>query len=295
VPADRTHELLTLTADVVIAHVTGNDVPAADVPALIASIHEGLARAGNRAPQPEPQAPAVPIRSSVRPDYLVCLEDGRRMTMLRRHLMTRYGLTPDAYRAKWNLPPDYPMVAPNYAAKRRAIAHSSGFGKGRRDAAAAPEPVTTEAEQTGVEQTGRAPAPAPATPAPAKRKLLKPLFATDRAPKDEGAPAAPPADGRAQPLDILRVAIAHRLCVTATYNKRHVLLAPHIVFTRHDEPYLRGVTIELDGKRPREAKLGTFKLIGLGSLTLTGRSFEPFAAFHAGDADYVGTTLAVLS
>ena len=96
-------------------------------------MHEALAGLASGAePEPEPQQPAVSVRSSVKPDYIVCLEDGKKLKMLRRHLMTHYGMTPEDYRAKWNLPKDYPMTAPNYAEKRRVLAKQIGLGtKGR--------------------------------------------------------------------------------------------------------------------------------------------------------------------
>jgi predicted transcriptional regulator len=125
--------LLTLTADIVAAHVSNNSVGMADLPDLIARVHGALAGLGGPAEEPvEEQKPAVSIRSSVKPDYIVCLEDGKKLKMLRRHLMTHYGMTPDDYRIKWNLPKDYPMVAPNYAETRRALAKQIGLGtKGR--------------------------------------------------------------------------------------------------------------------------------------------------------------------
>ncbi|WP_033073482.1 MucR family transcriptional regulator [Sphingopyxis sp. MWB1] len=125
--------LVTLTADIVAAHVSNNNVAISDIPLVICSVHEALAGlASNAEPEPEPQQPAVSIRSSVKPDYLVCLEDGKKLTMLRRYLMTNFGMTPDEYRAKWNLPKDYPMTAPNYTEKRRALAKQIGLGtKGR--------------------------------------------------------------------------------------------------------------------------------------------------------------------
>ena len=124
--------LVTLTADVVAAHVANNSVAISDIPLLIHSVHEALAGLGvTEAPEVK-QEPAVSIRASVKPDYIVCLEDGKKLTMLRRHLMTHYNMTPDDYRAKWSLPRDYPMVAPNYAEKRRALAKAIGLGtKGR--------------------------------------------------------------------------------------------------------------------------------------------------------------------
>ena len=125
--------LVTLTADIVAAHVSNNNVAISDIPLVIRSVHEALSGLSTTAePVPEPQQPAVSVRASVKPDYIVCLEDGKKLKMLRRHLMTHYGMTPDDYRAKWNLPKDYPMVSPNYAEKRRALALEIGLGtKGR--------------------------------------------------------------------------------------------------------------------------------------------------------------------
>jgi predicted transcriptional regulator len=131
---DETREnLLALTADIVAAHVSNNNVAIADLPDVIGRVHDALAGLGVSAvPPTEELRPAVSVRASVKPGYIVCLEDGKKMKMLRRHLMTHYGLTPDDYRAKWNLPKDYPMVAPDYAEKRRALAKQIGLGtKGR--------------------------------------------------------------------------------------------------------------------------------------------------------------------
>jgi predicted transcriptional regulator len=126
---------ITLTADIVAAHVSNNSVAVNDLPTLISNVHTALAALVGPAPVvPEPkQEPAVSIRSSIKPDYVVCLEDGKKLKMLKRHLMTHYGMTPDQYRTKWGLPADYPMVAPNYAEQRRTLAKSIGLGtKGRR-------------------------------------------------------------------------------------------------------------------------------------------------------------------
>src|SRR6476661_4792907 len=121
--------LLTLTADIVAAHVSNNSVAVNDLPSLIQNVHSALSGISGRSSAPEPK---VPIRSSIKPDYIVCLEDGKRLKMLKRHLMTHYNLTPDQYRQKWGLSPDYPMVAPNYAEQRRALAKSIGLGTKRR-------------------------------------------------------------------------------------------------------------------------------------------------------------------
>ena len=125
--------LITLTADIVAAHVSNNSVAVNDLPLLIANVHGALATLGSGGAAPEVRAePKVPIRSSIKPDYIVCLEDGKRLKMLKRHLMTHYQMTPDQYRQKWGLNSDYPMVAPNYAEQRRTLAKSIGLGTKRR-------------------------------------------------------------------------------------------------------------------------------------------------------------------
>jgi predicted transcriptional regulator len=125
--------LVSLTADIVSAHVSNNSVAVNDLPTLIENVHNALAGLGQVREEPAPkQEPAVSIRSSVKPDYVVCLEDGLKMKMLKRHLMTDHGMTPDEYRQKWGLGPDYPMVAPNYAEQRRTLAKKIGLGTKRR-------------------------------------------------------------------------------------------------------------------------------------------------------------------
>ncbi len=121
---------ITLTADIVAAHVSNNSVAVSDIPALISNVHNALAGLSSPAvPEPVKQEPAVSIRSSIKPDYIVCLEDGKRLKMLKRHLMTHYGMTPEQYRTKWGLAGDYPMVAPNYAEQRRTLAKAIGLGR----------------------------------------------------------------------------------------------------------------------------------------------------------------------
>jgi predicted transcriptional regulator len=130
---DMQETLVTLTADIVAAHVSNNSVAVSDLPLLIQNVHGALASLGQPTQEPEaPQEPAVSIRSSVKPDYIVCLEDGKKLKMLKRHLMTHYQMTPEEYRAKWKLPADYPMVAPNYAEQRRSLAKKIGLGTKRR-------------------------------------------------------------------------------------------------------------------------------------------------------------------
>lgn len=124
--------LLTLTADIVAAHVSNNSVAVNDLPNLIQNVHGALSGISRAASGPEARPePKVSIRSSIKPDYIVCLEDGKRLKMLKRHLMTHYNLTPDQYRQKWGLAADYPMVAPNYAEQRRTLAKSIGLGTKR--------------------------------------------------------------------------------------------------------------------------------------------------------------------
>jgi MucR family transcriptional regulator, transcriptional regulator of exopolysaccharide biosynthesis len=141
----NTPNYIELATDLVSAFVSKNSVPAAELPALIGSVHQALTQvAGGSTQQPreEPKAPAVSIKKSVQPDYIVCLEDGKRFKSLKRHLRTVYDLTPEQYRAKWGLPADYPMVAPNYAAARSELAKQFGLGARRKKAEPLPaQPV----------------------------------------------------------------------------------------------------------------------------------------------------------
>lgn len=125
-------EILKLVTEIVSAYVSKNPVAAEDLPNVIKSVHATLGGfQGSEGASPS-RGPAVPVKKSVTPDFIVCLEDGRKLKMLKRYLRAQYGLTPEAYRAKWNLPADYPMTAPNYAAKRSAFAKQSGLGKPSR-------------------------------------------------------------------------------------------------------------------------------------------------------------------
>ena len=125
--------LLTLTADIVAAHVSNNSVAVNDLPNLIQNVHQALSGIAGTAVAPEERPePKVSVRASIKPDYIVCLEDGKKQKMLKRHLMTNHGMTPAEYRERWGLPADYPMVAPNYAEQRRTLAKSIGLGTKRR-------------------------------------------------------------------------------------------------------------------------------------------------------------------
>ena len=125
---------IKLTAEIVSAYVSNNSVPSVDLPALIGQVHTALSRVSNGQTDIslEPPKPAVAVKKSITPDHIVCLEDGKKFKSLKRHLRTQYGMTPEQYREKWALPPDYPMVAPNYAAARSNLAKQMGLGQQRR-------------------------------------------------------------------------------------------------------------------------------------------------------------------
>lgn len=131
--SDMGETLITLTSDIVASHVSNNSVSVEDIPTLITNVYGALAGLGQAAPAPEAlPEPAVSIRSSIKPDFIVCLEDGKRLKMLKRYLRSRFDMSPDDYRRRWGLPPDYPMVAPAYAARRSDFAKQIGLGKGVR-------------------------------------------------------------------------------------------------------------------------------------------------------------------
>jgi predicted transcriptional regulator len=139
-------DILGLTAKIVSAHVSKTQIETDALSALIQSVYRSLATVANGEPIAAPaQTPAVPIKKSVFPDYIICLEDGRKLKMLKRHLQTSYGLSPDGYRAKWGLPASYPMVAPNYAATRSGLAKKIGLGRKM----AAPEPAPEKPARRG--------------------------------------------------------------------------------------------------------------------------------------------------
>jgi predicted transcriptional regulator len=128
--ADDKDLSLNMVSEIVSAYVSNNSLPTNQLSELIASVHDALMNVGEKAP--EALEPAVPIKKSIKPDYLVCLEDGKKLKMLKRHIRTSYNLSPEEYRQKWGLPDDYPMVAPEYAARRSELAKKIGLGKSHR-------------------------------------------------------------------------------------------------------------------------------------------------------------------
>jgi predicted transcriptional regulator len=166
VTEESNNELLSLTADIVAAHVANNRVATNEVADLISQVHSALSGLGNpvKTEEPEPQ-PAVPVRSSIKHDYIVCLEDGKKLKMLKRYLRTNYNMTPDEYRTKWKLPRDYPMVAPAYAEQRRGLAQAIGLGRKKAEA-----PVAAPASK------------------PAKAKAAKPAKDPTTPPRPRGRP-----------------------------------------------------------------------------------------------------------
>src|SRR5262245_17241612 len=131
---DDRSDLVDMTADIVSAYVAGHQVAPQDLPGLIRTVHAALKEVAGRAPAAADasQEPAVSVKKSVTPDYIICLEDGKKFKSLKRHLRTRYGMTPEDYRSKWGLPHDYPMVAPNYAKARSDLAKRMGLGQTRK-------------------------------------------------------------------------------------------------------------------------------------------------------------------
>ena len=127
-------DIIELTADIVSAYVSNNVIGASELPQIIADVHSALTRVSGAqpAPQREELKPAVPVKKSVTPDYIICLEDGKKFKSLKRHIRTHYNLSPEDYREKWDLPHDYPMVAPNYASARSQLAKKMGLGQRRR-------------------------------------------------------------------------------------------------------------------------------------------------------------------
>ena len=159
--AAEAEETRRLTVQIVSAHVANNSVAPSDLPALIARVYGSLQDLGKAATPVEPERPqpVVPIKKSITPEYLVCLEDGKKLKMLKRHLFTAYGMTPEQYRERWGLAADYPMVAPLYAQQRSVLAKTIGLGTRRASVAPAPVVVAASAKRP---RARKAPVPAPA-------------------------------------------------------------------------------------------------------------------------------------
>jgi predicted transcriptional regulator len=151
-------QIKNLTADIVSAHIANNNVSADQLPGLIRDVHQALATVGQIPAEPIRAEPAVDVKKSVFPDHIICLECGASMKMLKRHLATDHGMTPDEYRAKWNLPASYPMVAPEYAATRSQLAKDMGLG---RKVEAPPPPANKPAKKSGAGRKFEAPPPEP--------------------------------------------------------------------------------------------------------------------------------------
>ena len=196
-------DLLGLAADIVSAYLAHNRIGAEGLPGLIGAVHKALDTAGASQAKPVALSPAVPVRQSIKHDHIVCLEDGLRLKSLRRHLTASHGLTPESYRARWSLPPDYPMVAPDYAALRSEMAKQIGLGMRKPT----PEPVHTPAKAAGtkasaakVSPAGTAPTKTPQVkPAPSKTSPAKPTPTRPASTRVSARAATiePPAGGRA--------------------------------------------------------------------------------------------------
>jgi len=200
--------LIGLTADIVAAHVSNNNVSVNEVAGIIRNVHDALSGLAAPAPVEQPKAePAVSIRASVKPDYIVCLEDGAKLKMLKRYLRTRFDMSPEEYKAKWGLPKDYPMVAPNYAEMRRNLAVKIGLGKAASaapasksgtDKAADGKPASAKAANgKAAEAAPAAAATAPARKAPAKPRAAKAASGEAAAKPAKASPADKPAEKKA--------------------------------------------------------------------------------------------------
>lgn len=173
---ENSSDLLAMTADIVSAHVAANSVAVSDLPNLIASVHKALAGLGAPVVEPEvKQEPAVSIRSSVKPDSITCLDCGKKFKMMKRHLMTDHDMTQDQYRAKWQLPASFPMVAPNYAAARKELALKIGLGRKAKVVEPAPVAAPAPAAKKAAKSVGAA--DAASKPARKRRKAKEPVEA----------------------------------------------------------------------------------------------------------------------
>ena len=171
-----TSNYIELAADIVSAYVSNNSVPSGDLPSLISDVHSALRKVGGGTIEvpTEPPKPAVPVKKSVTPDYIICLEDGKKFKSLKRHLRTTYDMTPEQYRTKWNLPADYPMVAPDYAKARSELAKAMGLGQQRKKSKAPVEAAANDAAPAKPKRAAaKAAAPSDEVTTPAKGRRTK--------------------------------------------------------------------------------------------------------------------------
>lgn len=268
--SSQVHEtLISMTSDIVAAHVSHNSVALDRIPVLIQTVFQALSGVGT-APAEETvaPAPAVSIRASVKPDYVACLECGRKLKMLKRHLGTEHGLTVAEYRQRWNLASDYPVIAPNYTKRRSNLAKQMGLGVQRVRKSEEPQARTTKAQGErkrakltlwrGKEEDASL---APATP------------------PDHGTTMQPPSEPAASSEKKLIEAIARLRVVTAGYNGSEMRLAPHQLFSRHGELFVSALNTRKNWRSDDERRLGHFKVSGLSSIALTDDTFEPLPSF----------------
>ena len=255
----------------VAAHVSRNPVPADELPALITRIYEALG-ALNAAPVTEavPLAPAVPVRASVKPDHVVCLECGRKMIVLTRHLQVAHGLSPAEYRQRWGLATDHPLVAPDYAERRSTLARQSGLGGHVTGGS-----VAGGGEEPGIE----------AKPQGRQKREKLTLWrngegkaSMPQAHDHEAVQNASP-DPEPSGEKTLFEAIARLRMVSASYNGREMRLAPHQLFSRHGELFIGAFNAGKNWRHDEEPRLGYFKVSGLSDITLMADTFAPLPTF----------------
>jgi len=260
------YTLISLTSDMVAAHVSHNSVPANRLPMLISGIYQALAdlRAAPAAKKVPPK-PAVSVRASVKPEHVVCLECGKKMSMLKRHLRVGHGLSPVEYRQRWGLAWDHPLVAPSYAKRRSLLAKQIGLGNAAWDRRKEPEAET-------------------ARPQRRKRETLSLWRNGDekssmpRAHDLEAVRQASP-DPEPSPEKTLLEAIASLRMVSANYNGRELDLAPHHLFSRHGQPFLAAFNPRKKWANDEERWLGLFKVSGLSNVALLEDTFVPLPTF----------------
>lgn len=260
------YTLISLTSDMVAAHVSHNPVQANQLPTLIEGIYQALADLRSAPVVDEvPLKPAVPVRASVKSGHVVCLECGKKMSMLKRHLRVGHGLSPVEYRQRWGLAFDHPLVAPSYAKRRSLLAKQIGLGSAARDRRKEPEaeiaqPPRRKREKLSLWRNGDE-----------KSSLPR---AHDL---EAGGQASP--DPEPSPEKTLLEAIASLRMVSANYNGRELDLAPHHLFSRHGQPFLAAFNARKNWPNDEERRLGYFKVSGLSNVVLMEDTFVPLPTF----------------